>query len=535
MTKLLLSPLLLVCAARLFGHPMGNFSVSHYTKLKLTPTGVDVVYALDLAEIPTFELLRTWNLERTAPRSELEKRASEQAREWLGNLVITADGKPLRARFKSAVLVIADGAGNLPIIRITTKAHLPAHGGRLQYDDHNFPDRAGWKEIVIDSDHGVTLHNASQSDNDISKALTQYPPDPTLAPPQDLRAQLEWTVEERLVVAMKSREKLANTRTVQKEVVPAVITHIAQPHSAPTAPSPATMTPQAAPAGAVVRGDFLSRLLHQRELTPWMIFLGLACAFALGAAHALTPGHGKSIVAAYFVGSRGTFKHAAFLGGMVTFTHTISVFLLGIATLFLFRYIVPEKITPVLAAVSGFSIVLVGAWMFDKRIRKATHLHPHSRSHDGHHSPTHDHHHEHAHHHEHPHNHAHAHHDHGDGHVHSHVPDEISWAGLVALGVSGGLVPCESALVLLLGAIALGRVALGLWMLLSFSLGLALVLMLIGVLVLYAKNLLPEHKRAGQSVMLRWISIVSPALVMIVGLVMTGVALGWIQPKWMIG
>src|SRR5205814_909835 len=105
MTKLLLSPLLLVCAARLFGHPMGNFSVSHYTKLKLTPTGVDVVYALDLAEIPTFELLRTWNLERTAPRSELEKRASEQAREWLGNLVITADGKPLRARFKSAVLV----------------------------------------------------------------------------------------------------------------------------------------------------------------------------------------------------------------------------------------------------------------------------------------------------------------------------------------------------------------------------------------------------------------------------------------------
>ena len=95
--------------------------------------------------------------------------------------------------------------------------------------------------------------------------------------------------------------------------------------------------------------------------------------------------------------------------------------------------------------------------------------------------------------------------------------------------------PCESALILLLGAIALGRVGFGLWLLLSFSLGLALVLMMIGVLVLYAKNLLPEHKRTGDSTLLRWASIASPALVMIVGLVMTGVALGWIEPKWTIG
>jgi nickel/cobalt transporter (NicO) family protein len=535
MKNLLFSPLILVCAASLLAHPMGNFSVSHYTKFTVTPTGVDVVYALDLAEIPTFELLRSWNLERTAPHSELQKRASEQAREWLGNLTITADAKPVKARFKSAVLVIADGAGNLPIIRITTKAHVAARGGRLQYEDHNFPERAGWKEIVVNSAAGITLRNASQSNNDISKALTQYPPDPTLAPPQDLRAQLDWTIEKPVVAATKSDEKLADTRTTKKEAVPPVITRIEQPHSAPSAPSPATMTPQAAPAGAVVRGDFLSRLLHQRELTPWMILLGLACAFALGAAHALTPGHGKSIVAAYLVGSRGTLKHAAFLGGMVTFTHTISVFLLGIATLFLFRYIVPEKITQVLGAVSGFSIVVVGAWMLYKRIRKAARAHPHSHTHNEHYSHDDHHHHEHAHHHPHAHHHAHADHDHGDGHVHSHLPDEISWAGLVALGVSGGLVPCESALVLLLGAIALGRVGLGLLMLLSFSLGLALVLMTIGVLVLYAKNLLPEHKRAGQSAVLRWISIASPAMVIIVGLVMTGVALGWIQPKWMIG
>src|SRR5262249_16981284 len=130
--------------------------------------------------------------------------------------------------------------------------------------------------------------------------------------------------------------------------------------------------------------------------------------------------------------------------------------------------------------------------------------------------------------------HHHHHHHHGHGHSHSHMPDELSWGGLVALGASGGLVPCESALVLLLGAIALGRTGLGLLLLVSFSLGLAVVLMGIGVAVLYAKNLIPERRRNANSVFFRWVSIASPAVVIIVGLVMTAVSLGWIQPKWTI-
>ena len=117
------------------------------------------------------------------------------------------------------------------------------------------------------------------------------------------------------------------------------------------------------------QADSLVRLLHQGALTPWMMAAALAIAFALGAAHALTPGHGKTIVAAYLVGSRGTLRHAAFLGAMVTFTHTVSVFLLGMATLFLFQYVVPEKITRVLGAVSGLSIVAIGSWMLYKRLR----------------------------------------------------------------------------------------------------------------------------------------------------------------------
>jgi nickel/cobalt exporter len=288
-------------------------------------------------------------------------------------------------------------------------------------------------------------------------------------------------------------------------------------------------------AGNAPQQDYLAKLLHQPELTPWMIAAAIGIAFALGAVHALTPGHGKTIVAAYLVGSRGTLKHAAFLGAMVTFTHTVSVFLLGMATLFLFQYVVPENITRILGAISGLSIVAIGGWMLYKRLRRTGHAHSHDHEHDrGHgHSHSHDHHHHHSHGHDHHHDHSHDHaHSHGP-HGHSHMPDEVSWSGLVALGASGGLVPCESALVLLLSAIALRRVGLGLVLLVSFSLGLAIVLMGIGVLVIYAKNLLPE--RTERNPFFRWMPVASATIVLVLGLLMTGVSLGWIQPKWIAG
>ena len=255
-----------------------------------------------------------------------------------------------------------------------------------------------------------------------------------------------------------------------------------------------------------------------------MLAAAIGIAFALGAAHALTPGHGKTIVAAYLVGSRGTLRHAAFLGAMVTFTHTVSVFLLGMATLFLFQYVVPEKVTRVLGAISGLSIVAIGGWMLYKRLR-VSHAHGHHHGHD------HQHHHDRNHGHDHQHCHSH---DPDHSHGHSHVPDEISWSGLVALGASGGLVPCESALVLLLTAIAMRRVALGLMLLTFFSLGLAIVLMGIGVAVIYAKNLMPASARERTG-FFRWMPVASAAVVLALGVLMTSVSLGWIQPSWMAG
>jgi nickel/cobalt exporter len=500
--------LLSLCAVTLLvAHPLGNFSVNHYMRLDPGPRGLEMTYAIDLAEIPTFELLRDWGLTASSPRDEIERRASEQARAWMRNLSLRVDGVRAEPVFESVDVAMADGAGNLPLIRITAKMKVMAASGRIEYEDHNFEGRAGWKEIVIDASQTL-LSSSSQSDQDRSHALTAYPPDPLAAPPQDLRAEFVWIPQAPVV-------------TTSKRVVP-VVKPIPQPASTP-APTPAAMTAKNAPAGTVVRNDFLSRLLRRDQLPFSMILIALVVAFGLGGAHALTPGHGKTIVAAYLVGSRGTMKHAALLGAMVTITHTVSVFALGFATLFLFRFIVPEKITEILACISGLSIFILGAWMLFKRLRN-------SHQHQHHH---HDHDHDHQHHH---HHHDHTHHYHDGAGGHSHVPDgEITWGNLITLAVSGGLVPCESALVLLLSAIALGRVGLGLMLLLAFSLGLAGVLMATGMVVLYAKRALPARTAQSRGPWLQWIPVGSAALVTLVGMVLTGVALGWLPSRWLIG
>jgi nickel/cobalt transporter (NicO) family protein len=260
----------------------------------------------------------------------------------------------------------------------------------------------------------------------------------------------------------------------------------------------------------VERDRYLSRLLREGELTWGMLFAGLAVAFGAGAVHALSPGHGKTIVAAYLVGTRGTPKHAIFLGGMVTFTHTISVFGLGLTTLFLSQYVLPEKIYPVLGAISGLSIVWIGGTLFFKRLRSASGRAPAA----------------------HPHHHGNGLvHDHGDGHYHSHVPEgDVSMASLIALGASGGLVPCPSALVLLLSSVALGRVALGLTLLVAFSLGLAMVLMAIGLVVLYAKHLIPDRETTARNPLFRYLPVASAGFITCAGIVMTAMALGVIRP-----
>ena len=541
MLRLLL--MLVLWVALPMAHPLGNFSANHYAKFQVIGDGVVITYVIDLAEIPTFELLRQWGLDRNSPREALKRQSLAQSRLWMGNLALQIDDHRVTPLLRDVDVAIADGAGNLPIIRISAMMFVRGSGGRFRYEDRNYDGRAGWKEIVIAAGSGAHLESASQTNQDRSQALTAYPSDAMVAPPQDLRAAFVWAADTRTTTAAPATVSAGPSGTQDGAPPKPAIHPIPQPAPRP-APPASSITANNAPGGSVVRNDFLSRLLHREEIPLTMVLAALGVAFALGAAHALTPGHGKTIVAAYLVGSRGTLKHAALLGATVTFTHTISVFALGLATLFLYRSVVPENVAEFLGVVSGSSIVVIGGWMLWKRVRalpgRHAHPHTHDHAHGGEHQHPHEHHHEHrpTHDHSHAHDrgqHLHGGHDHGPG-GHTHLPaGDFTWGSLVALGVSGGLVPCESALVLLLSAISLGRAGLGLLLLVAFSLGLAGVLMTIGVVVVYTKQALPERVSAGHSLWLRWASIASAAVVMLVGIVMTSVSLGWLSTRWLIG
>jgi ABC-type nickel/cobalt efflux system permease component RcnA len=281
---------------------------------------------------------------------------------------------------------------------------------------------------------------------------------------------------------------------------------------------------------------------------PWYFAGGLPLAiagcFVWGAMHAMSPGHGKTIVGAYLVGAHATPQHAIFLGLTTTITHTAGVFALGLGTLFFSQYVLPERLYPWLSFISGLIVVDIGLRQLMHRLRQkrvapkatlehhsndhshnqpvaatghaAAHIHAHAdhehdhvdhhesaHSHGGAHVHAHptDHHHARPHSHDdaddrtHLHKHDHPHtHDHGDGHVHSHVTpgsdgEPVTWRSLLALGISGGMVPCPSALVMLLSAIALGRVGFGLLMVLVFSLGLAGTLTALGLMLVSARHL----------------------------------------------
>lgn len=296
-------------------------------------------------------------------------------------------------------------------------------------------------------------------------------------------------------------------------------------------------------------GDRIKELIN-RPLTLQLAIAALVISFVLGGLHALTPGHGKAIVAAYLVGSKGRVIDAVFLGLVVTFTHTFSVIALGVVMLVAQEF-APEDIVPWLSLFSGILIVGIGAWLLAKNMKQyytsgvhsQSHGHQHPHGHDHGHSHDHDHSHDdgHSHAHDHDHDHDHGHddehshddghdhghsHDHDHGHTHSHggrthshvPPERTSFWGLLSLGISGGIVPCVDALIGLLFAISLGKLVWGLIILSAFSLGLAAVLVAIGILMVMAKPLMARF--TGEGVWLQRLPIVSAAVVILLGAVL---------------
>jgi nickel/cobalt exporter len=263
----------------------------------------------------------------------------------------------------------------------------------------------------------------------------------------------------------------------------------------------------------------LQELLARTSSDPWVLASALGIAFFLGAAHALTPGHGKTVVAAYLVGSRGRIADAIYLGAAVTATHTASVFVLGIITLYASTRVDLDRIFPYLSLLSGALVLGIGGWLLWQRSLGHDHHHHHHHGHSHDHDHSHDHGNSHGHDqgHSHTHDHSHDHgHSHGHSDTHSHEPD--SRKGLLWLGISGGMVPCPEALVVLMLSISLQRLVLGLSLLVAFTLGLAAVLIAIGCAMVMAGPAM--RKVTGESPWTKRLPVISAAVVTAVGAIM---------------
>ncbi|MBA2595841.1 MAG: sulfite exporter TauE/SafE family protein, partial [Chloroflexia bacterium] len=345
-------------------------------------------------------------------------------------------------------------------------AALPATSDQTQqvlFRNDYATDRLGWREIVVTNGADIKLGDAAALSIDQSNTLRVYP-DELLASPLD----------ERTVTAVYQLSVGA----------PAL------------AGAPATIE-----AGSMGIGERLGAIVNGGDLSTTGLLLALLAAAGWGAVHALSPGHGKTVVGAYLVGSRGTPRHALLLGLTVTITHTAGVIALGLVILFASRTILPEQLYPWLSLASGLLVAALGLTILRQRLLGlpafGRHHHDHGHSHA----------------HDHAHDHAHAHgleHSH-DGHTHSHLPpgaegERVTWRNLLALGISGGILPCPSALLALLSAVAVGRAGFGLMVVIAFSLGLAATLTGVGLLFLYAGRMLERRALSG-----RWAGILQYA------------------------
>ena len=472
---------LIMLAPLAWGHPLGNFSINHYTAIRIEPDALILRYIVDMAEIPTFQELQDTKIVAQEGDPALPAYLARRVETLRAGLILELNGERLPLDTEGSEVMFPPGAGGLPTLRLGARfrAHLngtSAAAYELHYRDTNFPGRAGWKEIIATRAEGIALMDSSAPEHDRSRALADYSADLLNSPPQDVEAR---------VIFFRGESGSASRQTFG-------------PVQSPPQPMRLEMSSRGAPPSA------FTELVATQQLTFGMVLVALAVAVGLGAFHALEPGHGKAVVAAYLVGSRGTAWHAMMLGLIVTVTHTAGVYLLGAVTLFASRYVLPERLYPWLGVTSGLIIAGLGFSLFLRRYAGEDHAEPHQHDHQ----PDHPH--------PHPpgvaHNHSHAHHSH-----HHHVPSGTSWRQLLALGVTGGIVPCPAALVVLLSALSMQRVGFGLLLIVAFSCGLALVLMAIGILLVYAQRLMSRF-RADGVLARRWLPLTSAAVMTVFGM-----------------
>jgi nickel/cobalt exporter len=460
--------LLLLPAGAAAAHPLGNFTVNRYSGLRVQPDRVLVDYVVDMAEIPAFQARQAIDADGDGKVGEAEA-ASWRGHECpriAGRLDAQVGGRPLRFEAGGARLAFPQGQGGLTTLRLECElaAPLPAGDGRrtLRYRDGNADGRIGWREVTAAGDR-TTIESADVPARSTSARLTAYPQDLLRSPLDQVRATVSF-----------------------------------RPGGAPLRDGDRGVGAQrrgGRPVGVDRATAAFTALVARQRLTVGFALLALALATVLGAAHALAPGHGKTVMAAYLVGLRGSVRQAAAIGGIVTATHTAGVLLLG-AVLAASRALAPERVYPVLGLASGLLLAGVGVSL----LRRALHGRAHDHGPGGHvHGP--------------------------GGHEHrvgTDVEPAMSRRGLVALGFAGGLVPSPSAVVVLLGATALGHAWFGVLLVVAYGAGMAATLTGVGLFLLRARRSVDRRvalRRPGWTGAAgRLLPLATASLIVVVGL-----------------
>ncbi|WP_375511963.1 nickel/cobalt transporter [uncultured Nostoc sp.] len=462
-------------------HPLGNFTINHYAGVQVAPDGVGIDYVLDMAEIPAFQEINhlDTNRDRKAEPVETVQYPDQKCQEVNSHLELLINKQPLALSLIKSTVEFPPGVGGLSTLRLSCNfqgtTELVGANQLIEFEDQFYPQRLGWREMTVAA-NDVPIQGDFTSLS-ITNRLRDYPTE-LLSSPLDQR---------------RISFKLNPSLTLSEEVPLASVKSSSRLDNALTGRS----------------NDIFTSLITQENHNFLTILIALAIAFLWGGLHALSPGHGKTIVGAYLVGSRSNAQHALFLGLIMTITHTAGIFALGLVTLGTSQFILTEQLYPWLSVLSGVLVTVIGLNLFISRLQgtQVSHSHDHVHSHQHSHD---------------------LHHHHHHNHEHSHLPphsdvSSMKWSSLLALGISGGLLPCPSALVVLLSAIAMGRVGFGLALVSAFSLGLAAVLTGIGLMLVYAKERF-EHL-PFQIPKIKMLPVASALCITLIGLGITSQAL----------
>ncbi len=352
-------------------HPLGNFTINHHAGIRVEPDRVLLDVVIDQAEIPAFQARLQYDTDGDGQLSDDEIAAGRLAgcASLQPALHLDVAGAAVPLTLTSAGLSFPPGAGGLSTLRLVCELEArPASpitaATAIAFKDTSFPERIGWREIVISgSSTTLAVTDGIERSTSPSARLTSYPKDLIAAPLDDRSIALTATPGGAELAPVTFADATPVAATVEAPGAPA-------PSAAPAAPA-ASVTP--ATLGSVpggVTGAELPSIFGSADLTPVVLLLSLLTAIGLGAAHAFTPGHGKTLMAAYLVGSRGTALHAVGLGLSVTLSHTIGILALAAVVIGAQGVLAPDVVVRTAPIVAAISIVVIGGWMLISEVRR---------------------------------------------------------------------------------------------------------------------------------------------------------------------